>query len=221
MASISNALRSSIGSKVVMALTGLVMIGFLFGHLFGNLLVFLGPEAINGYTEGLHKLPLLVWGTRVVLLVSVILHVVTAVRLTKLNAVAKPIKYAVQHSVAATLPSRTMFPTGAVVLAYIIYHLAHYTGRLINPEYKLLPANDTYSMVLMGFQNPVISLIYIVAMVALGFHLNHGMRSSLQTLGINHPKYNSWIRVMPPVLCGLLTAGFISIPVAVFCGLIK
>ena len=221
MATLSNTLRSSIGSKIVMAITGLFMIGFLFGHLSGNLLIFLGPAAINNYTEGLHNLPLVVWGTRIVMLTSVVLHVLTAIRLTKLNRAANPNKYAVQHSVAASLPARTMFPTGAILFAYIIYHLAHYTLRATNPEYQLLPANDTYHMVLMGFQSNLIAGIYIAAMIALGFHLNHGMRSALQTMGISHPKYNFAIKTLPPVLCGLLALGFISIPVAVILGIIK
>jgi succinate dehydrogenase / fumarate reductase cytochrome b subunit len=204
-----------------MALTGLMMIGFLFGHLSGNLLVFLGPDAINNYTQGLKNLPLVVWGTRAGMLVAVILHIVTAARLTRMNRAANPNRYAVSHSVAATLPSRTMFPTGAILLGYIVYHLAHYTLRLTNPEYQLLPETDTYHMVVMGFQSPFIATIYILAMIALGFHLNHGMRSALQTLGVSHRKYNFAIKTVPPVLCGLLALGFISIPVAVILGIIK
>jgi succinate dehydrogenase / fumarate reductase cytochrome b subunit len=221
MGSLGDTLRSSIGAKVIMALTGLIMIGFLFGHLGGNLLIFLGPEAINGYTEGLHKMPLVVWGTRIVLAVSVIFHINTAVRLTRANQAAKPTKYAVAHHVAATLPSRTMFPTGLVLLLYIAYHLAHYTFRVTNPEFRLLPANDTYSMVVMAFQNSIVAGAYVVAMIALGFHLNHGGQSAFQTLGINHKKYNFLIKRAFPMLCGLLAIGFISIPVAVTLGIIK
>ncbi|MEZ4744143.1 MAG: succinate dehydrogenase cytochrome b subunit [Bdellovibrionota bacterium] len=221
MAWIAKAARSSVGSKVLMSISGLAMVGFLFGHLAGNLLMFGGPEAINTYAESLHSMPLVVWATRLILLVMIVVHIKTAKRLTVINRQAKPQKYAVQHAIKTTLPAKTMFPTGLFLFVYIAYHLAHYTFKITNPEFDKLDHHDVYSMVLLGFQNSWISLFYIVAMLCLGMHLVHGFRSAFQTLGVNHPKYQKIVTLSGPIVAVVVAGGFISIPISIMAGLIR
>jgi len=221
MARVTKALNSSIGSKVLMSLTGLAMVGFLFGHLTGNLLVFLGPDAINDYTENLHSLPALVWGTRFIMLGAILVHIMTAKKLTALNRQASPEKYAVAHSVTATKASRTMAPSGIFIFIYIAYHLAHYTFKVTNPEFSKLGHFDTYSMMMLGFQTWWISAFYIAAIVSLGFHLSHGFKSAFQTLGLNHHKYQKLINLSGPAVSVIISGGFISIPLAIMLGVIK
>jgi succinate dehydrogenase / fumarate reductase cytochrome b subunit len=221
MAWLKRTFDSSVGGKFFVALTGLALVGFLVAHLGGNLLVYAGPEALNAYAKGLRDLGPLLWVARIGLLVVAVTHVYIAVRLNLRSREARPVAYAKKNYRAATATSRSMLPTGLFLLAYIFYHLADYTWRLTNPAYRELAEGDVYQMVVIGFQNPLSSLIYIVAMIVLGLHLNHGISSVFQTLGLSHSKYNPLFRKVGPVLGTALALGFVSIPIAVLAGFVK
>lgn len=221
MAWLRRTFESSIGGKFLVALTGLALVGFLVAHLAGNLLVYAGPEALNAYAKGLRDLGGLLWVARGGLLVIAVTHIVLAIRLNVRSRTARPVAYLKKSYRAASTPSRSMLPTGLALLAYIVYHLADYTFRLTNPAYATLPEGDVYQMVVLGFQDPISSLVYGVAMVVLGMHLNHGISSVFQTLGWNHSKYNPLLRRLGPVLGTALALGFISIPISVLAGFVK
>jgi succinate dehydrogenase / fumarate reductase cytochrome b subunit len=218
-------ITSSIGAKTVMALTGLVLVGFALGHMLGNLQVYLGPDVYNGYAHTLKSMPLLLWGTRVVLLLSAGLHVWSAFRLTRLNGKARPVGYATKRWLRATLASRTMALSGSTLLAFIVFHILHFTVGVVQPEhYGLLDhagRHDVYTMFVLGFQNIWVSLSYMVAMVLLGLHLSHGISSMFQSLGLYHPAYNAMIRCVGPVVAGVVVVGNVSMPLAVLSGCLK
>jgi succinate dehydrogenase / fumarate reductase cytochrome b subunit len=238
------ALHSSIGAKVVTAITGIGLMVFLIGHLSGNLLMFKGPDAINAYAKMLHDLGPLLWVARLGLLATVALHIYLSVSLQVRNMEARPVPYVFKQYAAATFASRTMLATGLLIAAFVLFHLAHFTLGLVDPETfagnnfeKLKTAAgtlavadplhpmpgrpDVYTMVVKGFSNPFVSAGYILMMCAVGLHLSHGASSVFQTLGLNHRKYNPLIRNLGPVFAAVLAAGYISIPVAVMIGLIK
>ncbi len=210
--------RSTIGKKTIVAVTGLVMFGFVIGHMLGNLQVFQGPEKINAYAAFLkHTLPLL-WGTRLALLASVLLHIVFTVQLNRRNAASRPVPYERHDMVQASVASRTMIWSGAFLGFYIVYHLLHLTVGSVHPQFSHL---DVYRNLVVGFQQWPVSLIYILAMISLGFHLNHGIFSVFQTLGLNHPKYNCWRRLFATGSSIAIALGYISIPVAVLLGIVR
>lgn len=210
--------NSSIGSKSVVALTGLAMVGFIVAHLSGNLLVFAGADAINAYSEWLRSKGALLWVARLGLLAMVGLHIFFTIKLNLQNKSARPVAYVKKTYTKAKTNSRSMVLSGLVVLAYILYHLAHFTFRVTNPE---LAQSDVYTMLITSFQSPFVAITYVVGMILLGAHLSHGISSLFQTLGLNHPKYNSIIRGVGPVLGTILAAGFITIPVSVLLGVLK
>ena len=217
--------KSSLGSKYVMAITGAMLYGFLIAHLLGNILVFSGsPAAINDYAEGLRNLPYgLLWILRGGLLVIFFLHVTTAIRLTKQNRQARPVPYAKQATIQASLSSRYMALTGILLLAFIAYHLAHFTFLAVfdtGPHLDTIGRPDVYTMVVEGFRQPLVALSYIVAMIVLGFHLSHGISSLCQSLGLNHPKYNKAIRSIGPVLGWAVSGLNILIPVSIWFGFV-
>ncbi len=162
MAHLSAFYRSSIGKKFIVAVTGVILIGFIVGHLLGNLQIFFGPEYINSYAEKLRALGVLLWVIRVLLLVTVVLHIYFTVRLALDNRRARPTAYAKKEHVKATFASRSMTLSGLIVLAFIVYHLAHFTVRVADPRFALLKADplnryDIYSMMVYGFQNVIVS----------------------------------------------------------------
>ncbi len=210
--------QSTIGKKIVVAATGLVLFGFVIGHLLGNLQIFLGRETLNAYSEALHHAPKLIWATRIVLLVSVFLHIVLTVQLTRLNRAARPVAYdtyATDHSSAA---SRTMFWGGLVLLFYIVFHLLHLTTGTLHPNFN---PNDVYGNLVTGLSVWYVAAFYIIANIALGFHLYHGAWSVFQTLGLNHPKYNAWRRCLATAAGYGIALGYISIPVAILLGVVR
>lgn len=215
-------IKSSVGAKVVMALSGLAMFGFLIGHIAGNLQIFLGQEAINAYAHFLKHNPEIVWPARLVLLASVSLHIGSGLRLSHLNRLARPRGYVLKSAQRATVFSKTMTWSGLVVLAFIVFHLLHFTFGVTHPEYSHLtdPAgrHDVYSMFVAGFQDPLVSGFYIFAMILLGFHLAHGVKSMFQSLGLNHPKYNALFTVLVPGIAMLVVVGNIIMPLAVLAG---
>jgi len=218
--------RSSIGRKYIVAVTGVLLIGFIVGHLLGNLQIFLGQEYINRYAESLAALGPALWAIRVGLLIVVLLHIYFTIRLAIDNRAARPDAYARKSHVKATLASRSMAISGLLLLAFIIYHIAHFTVRVADPRFALLkldPLNryDIYSMMVYGFQNVLVSGIYIVAMFLLALHLSHGTSSFFQSLGLNDKKMTPRLARAGRVFAWLIFAGYTSIPLAVLLGIVK
>lgn len=214
--------KSSIGAKALMAVTGLVLFGFVLVHMLGNLQVYIGQEEYNSYAAFLKSKPEILWGARSVLIASVLLHIVSGVRLNLLNQAARPVAYAQKTFTKATFTSRSMVLSGLVVLAFIIYHLLHFTLGVTDPShYHLHDAqgrHDVYSMFIYGFKNVYVAVAYIVAMVLLGMHLNHGASSLFQSLGLNGPRYSNLTERIGPVFATIIVIGNISMPLAVLMG---
>jgi len=216
---------SSIGRKLIVALTGIAMILFLMGHLAGNLLIFIGPEAINAYGVKLRDLGPLLWVIRAGLLAILVLHIVATISLRRENRKARPEKYAVHKRQRSTIFARTMLVSGIIVLAFLIFHLAQFTFQVTDPAYKDLHdakgQHDIYSMVIMGFSNPLTSAFYILALGLVAFHLSHGFASVFQTLGITNLKMKRIYETVAVVFAWLLFLGYISIPLAVLTGILS
>jgi succinate dehydrogenase / fumarate reductase cytochrome b subunit len=217
--------QSSIGKKFTVALTGVILILFVIGHLIGNLEIYLGQDHTNGYAEFLHATGPLLWIVRVVLLAAVVMHIVATIQLTLENRRAKPKNYAVKVSQASTIASRTMIYSGLLVLCFVIYHLLHFTFEATNPKFRTLTdgqgRHDVYHMVILGFRQPLISLFYVLALFLLSVHLSHGFASATQTLGINNRKVSGLISNGGRALSWLIFAGFASIPITVLLGILK
>ena len=232
-----NYLKSTILSKIVIAVTGVILLLFLIGHSIGNLQVYLGRDVYNSYAHFLQSATEVLWIVRIVLIISLILHIITSVRLKLYNLQSKPQKYAVKNFVRATLTSRTMIWTGIAIFLFVLYHLLHLTfdvikpvesespeyyqkdaslyikvdeKMMLSPEVKqiefngkkyaliedgkiLFQRNDVFTTMIRGFKVYYVSIIYIIGVIILGFHLNHAIQSSFQTLGWNHPRYFSKI----------------------------
>jgi succinate dehydrogenase / fumarate reductase cytochrome b subunit len=202
-----------------MAVTGLLMVLFVIGHLLGNLTIFAGPNGINSYAEHLHALPPIVWGTRIVMGVAVVLHVILSIQITLENWAANPEKYAVSKSLRATFAGKNMIWTGVIIGAFIGYHLAHFTFR-VTPGNLILQTDalgrfDVYTMVVASLASAALGAVYVVSMVALFFHLSHGIQSLFQTLGLSNakllPQYGRWGTVASVIFF----VGFGAIPVAI------
>lgn len=218
---VNRTLNSSIGCKAVMAVTGIALVGFLLAHLLGNLLVFAGADAINQYAQKLREFLPILWAMRLGLVGFFLIHLFAAIKLTKINREAKPIKYRVKSNVKATFASRYMGLTGAVVLGFVLFHLAHLTFRWTHPEFQNLGAYDVYSMLLASFQNPILALCYSLCIILLMLHLNHGISSLFQTLGLYNSKYTPWLRKFGPSISIFLGLGYLSIPLSIMIGFIK
>jgi succinate dehydrogenase / fumarate reductase cytochrome b subunit len=205
--------QTTVGKKVIMAVSGFILVGFTIGHLLGNLQLYLGPEAINGYAAKLHSMPPLVWGARLVLLFAVTVHIVSAFSLWARNTAARGSRYKMRKDLATDYAARTMYWSGPILLLFIVYHLLQFT---------ILPAHpgDVYRNVVEAFQNPVIAGVYIVGNLALGFHIFHGIYSAFQSLGANHPRYNTYRRDLAIAICAVITIGNLSFPIAVLAGFI-
>jgi succinate dehydrogenase / fumarate reductase cytochrome b subunit len=216
--------RSSIGRKMIVALTGLVLIFFIIGHLLGNLQIFLGPDWINSYAQHLRDLAAILWIVRIVLLVSVVLHIYYTIALTIDNRRARG-AYAEKDYAKATFASRYMWLSGLVVLAFVLYHLAHFTfvvtdPRLANLHPDALNRRDVFSMMVYGFRVPIVSGFYLLAIFLLMLHLTHGASSFFQSLGLNDKKLTPRLARAGRVFAWLIFVGYASIPVAVLLGLI-
>jgi succinate dehydrogenase / fumarate reductase, cytochrome b subunit len=211
--------RSTLGKKIVMAVTGLIMIGFVIGHLAGNLLVFAGRDRINAYSAFLHSTGEVLWAVRIVLLVSVILHITAAVQLTAIDKAARPIGYAKHQYAAATFASRSIRWGGVLLLVFIVYHLLHMTTGTVHPSFT---PGDVYHNLISGLSVWYVAAFYIVAMIALGLHLYHGTWSSIKTLGIEQPPTEP-LRRRPLVwlFAVLMALGFASIPLAIMTGFLR
>ena len=233
---------SSIGRKILMAITGVILIGFVTGHLLGNLQIFQDPDHLNGYAQFLNNLGALLWAARIGLIVAVLIHIWAATVLTLENNKARgPEGYGVKITLRATLASRAMRWTGLVVLAFLFYHLAHFTfgGAQAETFKETLPRYtmqheyrvagfpvvaaeakvlDVHTMVIRGFQSPVIAVFYIVAVGLLTLHLLHGFESMFQTLGLRSEKWSRFLRGVTVVFCLAYFLGNLAIPGAVLAG---
>lgn len=203
-----------------MAVTGAILFGFVVGHLIGNLQVYLGPEAMNGYAvflrEVLHGTGL--WIARAVLLAAAILHVWAATSLTLESRKARDFGYREQKWRESTYASRTMRWSGVIVLVFVIYHLMHFTFGNVHPSFI---EGDVYHNFVAGFRSVPVSLFYIFAMILLGLHLRHGLWSMLQTLGVSHPRYMRMAHTAAWIFAALIVLGNISFPLAVLAGILK
>lgn len=232
MAAALSLYRTTIGKKVVMAVTGLILVGFVVVHMVGNLKIYLGAEPLNAYAGFLRDvgepvLPreTLLWVARIVLLGSVGLHILAAVQLTKLDYESRPQRYAVKKR-TTSYASRTMRWGGIIIALFIIYHILHFTlGRVGYAPGVFQPEDpnngfQTYANVVHGFQSWPVSLFYILAMSALAMHLYHGTWSMFQTLGLNNSKWNGVWRGVAIAVAVAVFVGNVSIPIAVLTGLL-
>ena len=210
--------------KFVMAVTGAILVLYLVAHMIGNLKIFLGEESLNTYAEWLRvvgepALPAqgLLWLVRIVLLVSVVAHIVAATILARRARAARPVKYAHRRPVSTSYASRTMRWGGVIILLFVIYHILDLTTGTVNPNGV---PGEVYDNVVADFSRWYVTLAYTVAMVALGFHLRHGMWSALQTLGRSSGPYQMRYKAIALVFAVVLTAGFLAVPLAVQFGLV-
>ena len=220
MQRLATLLDSSVGKKVVMGVTGVILFGYVAGHVTGNLLVFLGPEAINDYGRFLHTFlhGTGIWIARAGLLAAVVLHVWASVTLTAENRAARPVGYRRRENRESTFASRSMILSGPVLAGFIVYHLAHFTTGSVHPSFV---PGDVYHNLVVGFRSWGAAAFYALAMLALGLHLYHGAWSMLQTLGASHPRWNLLRNRAAKVATVLIVAGFLSIPAAVILGLLR
>lgn len=204
--------QTTIGKKAVMAVTGVILALFVLGHLAGNLQIFLGPEAFNNYARTLRHLPELVWPVRVILLISVIAHIWSSLQLAVVKSDARPDGYAKYRPAGSSYASRTMYWSGPIIAAFVIYHLMQFTFGVGGTPYREF---DAYGNVIEGFRVPIVSIFYIIAMALLAMHLRHGLWSFLQSLGFSHPRHTPRIKRAASIIAMLIFFGFISIPLAV------
>ena len=209
---------STVGKKIVVAATGFIGVGYVALHMLGNLLAFEGPARLNTYAALLKSNGGLLWTARMVLMVAVVLHMVMAYQLAWRCQKGRPISYYRWKAVASTFASRTMRWSGPIVGVFIIYHLLHFTTGTVHPDFH---PGDVYRNVVTGFRVWYISLFYIVAMLALSLHMYHGVWSMFQSLGMNHPEYNSLVRGVATCVTVAVVIGFISVPVGVLLNIVQ
>lgn len=203
-----------------MALTGLVLAGFVLGHMTGNLLMFKSPEAINAYAKWLHENVALLWTARTVLLLSVIAHIWAGIQLTLENRAARAGGPAVAATRRATFASRTMPYSGVVILGFVVFHLLHFTLKMVALG-DVSYGPDVYKMVVAGFSCKTVAIFYIISMLLLCLHLSHGVSSVFQTLGLRNERWRGRLDVLALAYAWIVALGFISIPLAVLTGCLK
>ena len=216
--------QSSLGKKYVMAVTGLGLYVFVVVHMLGNLQIFLGPEKLNAYAQALKSSPLLLWPARLGLLTVGALHITTAIQLALANRRARPVAYSQGKPAASSFAARTIVVGGLVILAFILFHLAHFTLGFVDASYLTLERagrHDVYGMMIAGFSNPLASLFYIFAMGLLMLHLSHGVSSVFQSLGLRSKKSFGLLDKLAKASGLLILLGNCSIPLAILAGLIK
>jgi succinate dehydrogenase / fumarate reductase, cytochrome b subunit len=211
---------STNGKKVVMAVTGAIMFLFVIGHLAGNLQIFEGPAKLNAYGQFLHSIGELLWPVRIVLLLAVGLHITATVQLALLKKKARPVGYSRKEAIASSYASRTMYWSGPIVLAFVIFHLLQFTAGYIHPESQFIEG-DVYHNVVAGFQVWWVSVWYIFSVSLLGLHLRHGIWSMFQSLGFNHPRHTPVLKSAAIVIAVVIVLGYISIPISVLLGIVK
>lgn len=213
--------QTSVGKKAVMAITGLIGIGYVILHMLGNLQVFQGAETLNAYAAVLHgPLKGLVWAARIVLLLAVLLHVIAAWQLTQRDRSARPVAYVRHEPQVSTLASRTMRWGGGLLLVFIVFHILHFATGTIRPA-GIFTVGDVYGNLVAGFRVWWVTLFYLAAMVALGLHLYHGAWSSARTLGAATPSPRPFRRPLAALVAIVVALGFAVVPAAVFFGILK
>ena len=222
---IANFYRSAVGKKAVMAITGVILFGWIFLHMVGNLKLYFGPEHMNEYAHWLRTLgapaapeTAALWASRIVLLIAVIFHIHSAYALTIMNRKARPVGYREREYVSATYAARTMRWGGVILLLFVIYHLLHLTTGQAHHSFIV---NDPYHNVVAGFLVWWVSAVYIIANLALGFHLYHGLWSMFSSLGLTHAKFNPWRRHFATAFALIITVANISFPLAVLIGIVR
>jgi succinate dehydrogenase / fumarate reductase cytochrome b subunit len=217
--------RSSVGLKIAVAASGTIFILFVIAHFLGNLKVFAGEDSFNHYAEGLRTMGApffsrgqLLWIARIVLLAALIVHVAVTVKLSLHSRRARPVRYRRFESLAFSRASHTMFWGGLAILAFVTFHLMHLTFGNVHPDFV---SGDAYHNFVSGFQSVPVVAVYIVAMIALGLHLYHGVWSAFQTLGANNPRYNSLRRPLALAIAVIVAGGNMMLPLAVLTGLIR
>jgi succinate dehydrogenase / fumarate reductase cytochrome b subunit len=217
--------QAPIGKKAVMAVTGVVLFGYVVAHLLGNLQIYSSsPEQINGYAAFLHNpanvVPL--WAVRAFLLAALILHIVASVQLWNQNRAARPLGYYKKADVPTSYAARTMIWSGPIVAAFVVFHILHLTVGTLGLPHQDVGGNpntpDVHYNVIAGFQNPLVSGFYIFAMILLCMHLYHGLWSLFQSLGLSHPRYTPRLKKGAAIVAILIAIGNCSIPIAVMAG---
>jgi succinate dehydrogenase / fumarate reductase cytochrome b subunit len=210
-------LSSTLGKKILMAATGIILFGFVVGHMLGNLQIYLGAEQLNAYAHLLQANKPFLWSFRLVMLFCVSVHIIAAVQVWLRNRAARPVKYRVFRPPAVDYAARTMAWGGPIIALFIVYHLLDFTVGTANPDFI---RGDVYHNVIASFSNPLIAGVYIVANLLLAFHLYHGLWSLFQTMGWDHARYGLFRRVPAVLFAFLIGAGNISIPLAVLTGIV-
>lgn len=221
----SSQFQTSLSSKVAVALTGLGLVGFVVFHMLGNLQVFEGPGALNGYAAFLREMPIVLWTARLGLLAVAVVHIALAVQLALRNRRARPVAYAVREYRAASLASRTMALTGSLLLLFILFHLLHLTAGLVDPSFSNQVDErgrpDVYGKMIHAFNNPLYVALYCAGQLVLGLHLSQAVSGSLQTLGLEHAALNRLFKVAGPATALFVVLGNLMIICAVFLGLVR
>src|SRR3954468_4260311 len=215
--------RSTIGKKAIMAVTGLMLVGFVIAHMAGNLQMFAGPAKMNGYAAFLKSTGELLWIARLGLLAATILHVLMAWQLTRIKNAARPVGYQKREPQVSTLASRTMRWGGVLLLVFIVFHILHFTTGTVFPiasrpdaQYPAFSHTDVYGNVVSAFRNPFVVAFYVVAMLFLLLRLFHGAWSSVRTLGLSKPSRDPLHRRVSTVIAVVVWLGFVSLPLGVF-----
>ncbi|HEX4170014.1 MAG TPA: succinate dehydrogenase cytochrome b subunit [Bryobacteraceae bacterium] len=211
---------STNGQKAVMAATGVVLFLFVIFHMIGNLQVFEGREQLNFYGFALRRFPEVLWAARIVLLLAVALHIWSSVKLAVRKTSARPVAYAKRQNTHSSYASRTMYWSGPIILAFLIFHLLHLTAGYIHPGSRFIEG-DVYHNLVAGFQVWWVSIWYIFCMLLLGLHIRHGAWSMFQSIGLNHPRHTPVLQKAAAALAVVIVAGYISIPLSVMLGLVK
>ena len=217
--------RSAVAKKWLMALSGIALFGFVVVHMVGNFKVFLGETDLNHYAEWLRDLgepafprTVVLWGMRIGLIAAVGIHILAAAQLTAMNRKARPVRYQSHRDyVAASFASRTMRWTGIIVALFVVFHLMDLTWGTANPDFV---RGEVYDNLFNSFEREPVAVAYIVAMLALGLHLFHGLWSMFQSLGLNNPRWNSWRRAFAVTFAVIVTVGNVSMPLLVTTGVV-
>ena len=210
--------RSNLGVKVIMAVSGLLMVGYLITHVAANLLVFRGPALINGYSAILHAQPAILYSARTVLFVARVAHVWSAIVLTQRDRAARPVGYAKQAPQVSTFASRTIRWGGLLILFFLVYHILHFTTGTAHPAFV---EGDPHGNVVRAFRVPWVAALYVVAMAAVGLHLFHGTWSAFRSLGLTRPSQHPLRHKTSLLVAGVIWFGFTIIPLAVLAGLVR
>ncbi len=225
MTLIGTLFRSSLGRKYVMGVTGLLLFLFVVIHILGNLQIFLGPVSINEYAVSLKSRPWLLWPMRIGLLVIALLHITTAIQLALENREARPVKYATGTPIASTYAARTIVISGLIILAFVLFHLGHFTLGFVDRDLLTLEdamgRHDVYRMMVTGFSNPFVSGFYIVSMLLLSLHLSHGLTSAFQSIGLRSQRTLRGLQLVAAFAVTLIFLASCMIPIAVLSGLIN